>query len=62
MPQRDHSSLWLANAQCTADQDWPRLVEQRLPAELEAQARPLKAFQRARGVPSALPLLRGLLY
>jgi len=32
------------------------------PAELEAQARELKAFQRARGVPSALHLLRGLLY
>jgi Transposase DDE domain len=62
MPQRDHSSLWPADAQSTADQDWQRLVEQRLPAELEAQARLLKAFQRARGVPSALCLLRGLLY
>ncbi len=62
MPQRDHQSVWAADPQCTADQDWQRLVEQRLPAELEAQARQLKAFQRARGLPSALHLLRGLLY
>src|SRR5215469_15250510 len=62
MPQRDHSSVWPAQPQSTADQDWQRLVEERLPAELEAQARELKAFQRARGVPSALHLLRGLLY
>jgi hypothetical protein len=38
------------------------LVEQRLPADLEAQARQLKAFQRVRGLPTALHLLRGLLY
>jgi hypothetical protein len=62
MPQRDHDSLWPAEAQSTADQDWQRLVEQRLPADLEVQARQLKAFQRARGLPSALVLLRGLLY
>jgi len=62
MPQRDHHSGWPAEAQCPADQDWQRLVEQRLPTDLEVQARQLKAFQRARGVPSALMLLRGLLY
>lgn len=62
MPQRDHSSVWPAQPQSTADQDWQRLVEERLPAELEAQARALKAFQRARSMPSALHLLRGLLY
>jgi hypothetical protein len=62
MPQRDHHSVWAADPQSTADQDWQMLVEQRLPAELEAQARQLKAFQRARGLPSALHLLRGLLY
>jgi hypothetical protein len=33
-----------------------------LPADLEAQAHELKAFQRAHGLPSALHLLRGLLY
>jgi Transposase DDE domain len=62
MPQRDHFSVWPAEPQSTADEDWQRLVEERWPAELEAQARELKAFQRARGVPSALHLLRGLLY
>src|SRR3989440_5601802 len=62
MPQRDHDNRWPADPQCPADEDWQRLVEERLPAELEAQARELKAFQRARGVPSALHLLRGLLY
>jgi DDE family transposase len=62
MPQRDHSSVLPADPQSVADQDWQVLVEQRLPADLEAQARQLKAFQRARGLPSALHLLRGLLY
>jgi hypothetical protein len=62
MPQRDHSSVSPADRQSITDQDWQRLVEQRLPADLEAQAHELKAFQRARGLPSALHLLRGLLY
>jgi len=62
MPQRDHSNVWPADPQATADQDWQRLVEQRLPADLQAQACELKAFVRARGLPSALHLLRGLLY
>jgi Transposase DDE domain len=62
MPQRDHHSLLALDPQSTAEQEWQALVEQRLPADLEAQARQLKAFQRARGLPSALALLRGLLY
>lgn len=62
MPQRDHHSVAPADPQYAADQDWQQLVEQRLPADLEVQARQLKAFQRARGVPSAQHLLRGLLY
>lgn len=62
MPQRKHSSVWPAQPQSSADQEWQRLVEERFPAELQDQARTLKAFQRARGVPSALHLLRGLLY
>jgi hypothetical protein len=62
MPQRDHDNRWPADPQSPADQDWQRLVEERLPADLEVQARQLKAFQRARGLPSALHLLRGLLY
>lgn len=62
MPQRDHSSVLPAEPQSTAERDWQRLVEERLPADLEDQAEALKAFQRARGLPSALHLLRGLLY
>jgi hypothetical protein len=62
MPQRDHHSIAPAEPQGPADQDWQHLVEQRLPADLEVQARQLKAFVRARAVPSALVLLRGLLY
>ena len=62
MPQRDHSNVLPAEPQCNADADWQQLVEQRLPTDLEVQARQLKAFQRARGVPSAQHLLRGLLY
>jgi hypothetical protein len=62
MPPRDHDNRWPADPQSPADQDWQRLVEERLPADLEAQARPLKAFRRARGLPSALHLLRGRLY
>jgi len=46
----------------TTDQEWQWLVEQRLPADLEDQARQLKAFRRVRALPSALFLLRGLLY
>ena len=62
MPQRDHSSVLPAEPQSTAERDWQRLVAERLPADLEDQAEALKAFQRARGLPSALHLLRGLLY
>ncbi len=52
MPQRDHDSVAPADPQCPADEDWQRLVEQRLPAELERQAQHLKAFVRVREVPS----------
>ncbi len=62
MPQRDHDTRWPVDPQSPVDQDWQRLVEERLPADLQAQAQQLKAFQRPRGVPSALVLLRGLLY
>lgn len=62
MPQRDHSNAGLADPQAISDQAWQELVDQRLPADLQAQARELKAFQRARSIPSALHLLRGLLY
>src|SRR5260221_7604649 len=62
MPLRDHNTRWPVDPQSPVDQDWQRLVEERLPADLQAQAQQLKAYQRPRGVPSALVLLRGLLY
>src|SRR5260370_336056 len=62
MPQRDHDTRWPVDPQSPVDQDWQRLVEERFPADLQAQAQQLKAFQRSRGVPSARVLLRGLLY
>ena len=51
MPQRDYHSVAPADPQCPADQDWQRLVEERLPADLQAQARQLKAFVWRRGLP-----------
>jgi len=62
MPQRDHHTVRPADPQSSEDQQWQVLVEERLPADLEVQARQLKAFQRVRGLPSARHLLRGLLY
>lgn len=62
MPQREHHSRSPLDPQSSEDQEWQLLVEERLPADLEAQARQLKAFQRVRELPSALHLLRGLLY
>ncbi|GAC1379028.1 MAG: hypothetical protein NVSMB33_03910 [Ktedonobacteraceae bacterium] len=62
MPQRDYQSLSPLDSQSSEDQEWQRLVEERLPTDLEAQARQLKALQRVRDLPSALHLLRGLLY
>src|SRR6266446_1165019 len=62
MPQRDQHTVSPADPQATTDQEWQWLVEQRLPADLEDQARQLKAFRRVRALPSALFLLRGLLY
>src|SRR5258708_12917703 len=62
MPQRNQHPVSPADPQATTDQEWQWLVEQRLPADLEDQARQLKAFRRVRALPSALFLLRGLFY
>lgn len=63
MPQRDQhtASDRLSQAQASADQCWDELVHQRLPANLEAQARALGAFQRVRELASAKVLLRAVL-
>ncbi|HVU69439.1 MAG TPA: IS4 family transposase [Ktedonobacteraceae bacterium] len=63
MPQRDQhtANAGPSQAQEAVDRCWEELVQQRLPAELEAQARSLGAFQRVRGVSSASQLLRALL-
>ena len=63
MPQRDQHSASDAVSQVISspEQDWNELVEQRLPADVEAQARALGAFQRVRGVSSARVLLRAVL-
>jgi len=45
----------------TLDEQWQRLVQERLPANLEEQARVLGAFERVRHVERASDLLRGLL-
>ncbi len=62
MPQRtQHSASSVSSqAQTSAQESWNELV-QRLPANLEAQARALGAFQRKRAVESAQGLLRALL-
>jgi hypothetical protein len=57
----DTSSAPLLQGSDPAAADWERLVQTRLPADLESQARELGAFQRARSMPSAAFLLRGLL-
>ena len=44
-----------------AAQDWQRLVQERLPSNLESQARALGAFVRVRRIGSASLLLRALL-
>src|SRR5947209_12411452 len=44
-----------------ATQDWQQLVQERLPSDLESQAKALGAFVRVRRIGSASLLLRGLL-
>ena len=63
MPQRDQNNatdqLWQADERSAAC--WQQLVEQRLPADLEQQARQRKAFVRIRTLSSASELLRAIL-
>ena len=63
MPQRDHHMGFSKTMQenLTLDQQWERLLQERLPANLEDQARELGAFERVRHVERASDLLRGAL-
>lgn len=63
MPQRtqQNASVMQSQEPTRADQWWNELVEHRLPASLEAQARALGAFQGKRAVESAQMLVRALL-
>src|SRR6185437_12123247 len=64
MPQRDQHTAYDGGSQVQihADACWNELVQQRLPATLESQARDLKAFVRVRGLPNAQALLRAVLW
>jgi len=62
MPYQKHHTTAEENAQGTKrEDDWKTEVVPRLPAQLEEQARKLKAFERCREIGSAADLLRGLL-
>jgi len=62
MPYQKHSTTTEENTQGTGNQDdWKKEVVPRLPAQLEEQAKKLKAFERCREISSATDLLRGLL-
>jgi Transposase DDE domain len=61
MPSQKHSTLHTQRSQEPEPQDeWTQGVIARLPADLETQARTLKAFVRSRKLRSASDLLRGL--
>jgi hypothetical protein len=62
MPYQKHHTTAEENVQGTkSEDDWKTEVVARLPAQLEEQARKLKALERCREIGSAADLLRGLL-
>jgi hypothetical protein len=62
MPYQKHHTTAEENVQGTqSEDDWKTEVVPRLPAQLEEQAKKLKAFERCREIGSAADLLRGLL-
>jgi hypothetical protein len=63
MPQQDqHNANRTHRQEAREDKtDWDELIQERLPAHLEEQARILGAFQRVRSIRSAQALLRALL-
>src|SRR5690242_15930443 len=62
MPDQKHHTIIEEDVQGNGNQDdWEKEVVPRLPAQLEEQAKKLKAFERCREISSATDLLRGLL-
>lgn len=62
MPYQKHHTIAEDNAQGTESQDdWKTEVVPHLPAQLEEQAKKLKALERCREIRCAADLLRGLL-
>lgn len=63
MSQPNQHTAWPPASQVEdpAAAQWQQLVQDRLPANLESQARALKAFRRVRTIATAALLLRGLL-
>jgi hypothetical protein len=63
MSQREQHTAMLQASQVEdpAAAPWQQLVQERLPANLESQARALGAFRRVRAIATAVLLLRGLL-
>src|SRR5258706_10204247 len=62
MPYQKHHTTAEENVQGTqSEDDWKTEVVPRLPAQLEEQAKKLKALERCREIGSAADLLRGLL-
>ncbi len=62
MPKHSHHTATEENLQEIGNEDdWMKEVVPRLPAQVEEQAKKLKAFERERSISSATDLLRGLL-
>jgi hypothetical protein len=61
VPSHDNGSCGESQALSLVENSWVTEVVLRLPTDLPAQARALKAFQRVRGLASPYDLLRGVL-
>src|SRR5438046_7429503 len=62
MPKHSHDTTREQASQASqSEDDWSKQILPQLPANLQEQARKLKAFERSRKISSASDLLRGLL-